>query len=274
MKLGIEAGSDTLDLATELGISGVPIAGNSLVQDGVEATLAPIRERNLSVCQIGMMGFNPLGPDESNVQSQVEMLSRVIESATETGCRFIAIGPGNYHASGFGHFDPRNFTQQAIDRYADVVLPLVKEAETNDIVLTVEAYRKAVVHSAQAFLELQSRVNSDRLRCNLDLSSLYDGLSDFLDPAPLIERTVKGLAEHIGLVHLKEIGVAEGFHLKMGLVPLRDGHTDWSHLLSLAAPHVASDGWAILEHIQSPDEARQSVALIRDAAAKADLDLN
>ena len=45
MRLGLEAGKDTLDLAVELGIRGVPISADRLVQDGVQATLAPLRIR-------------------------------------------------------------------------------------------------------------------------------------------------------------------------------------------------------------------------------------
>ena len=50
MRLGLEAGKDTHDLAVELGIKGVPISAEQLVRDGVEATLAPLRARGLQVC--------------------------------------------------------------------------------------------------------------------------------------------------------------------------------------------------------------------------------
>ena len=43
MRLGLDAGKDTLDLAVELGIRGVPISADRLARDGVGATLAPLR---------------------------------------------------------------------------------------------------------------------------------------------------------------------------------------------------------------------------------------
>ena len=70
MRLGLEAGKYTLDLAAELGIAGVPISAGSLVEEGVEATLAPLRERGLQVCQIGAFGYNPLSTDRERQAQQ------------------------------------------------------------------------------------------------------------------------------------------------------------------------------------------------------------
>ncbi|NJN82712.1 MAG: hypothetical protein HC802_10855 [Caldilineaceae bacterium] len=41
MKLGLEAGQATLDIAVDHGVRGAPISAADLVANGVEATLAP-----------------------------------------------------------------------------------------------------------------------------------------------------------------------------------------------------------------------------------------
>jgi sugar phosphate isomerase/epimerase len=120
MKLGLEAGKDTLDLAVAHGVQGVPVSAGDLVNKGVDATLSPLRERGLAVC---------------------------------------------------------------------------------------------------------------------------------------------------GLIHVKEVGLAEGFHLHAGLVPLGDGPTDWAHFLRLALPHLPADSWLILEHVQAADAAR-SLSLLRMTPTK------
>ncbi len=63
MRLGLEAGPHTLDLAVALGIKGVPVSIDAILNDGIEATLEPLRERGLQVCQIGAFGYNPLSTD-------------------------------------------------------------------------------------------------------------------------------------------------------------------------------------------------------------------
>lgn len=63
MRLGVEVGKHTHDVAVGHGIRGVPISADQLVNAGVAETLAPLNERGLQVCQIGAFGFNPLSVD-------------------------------------------------------------------------------------------------------------------------------------------------------------------------------------------------------------------
>jgi sugar phosphate isomerase/epimerase len=268
MRLGIEAGGDTLDLANELNIRGVPIDGNALVEQGVEATLAPLRDRGLEACQIGAFGYNPLSDDRTAAAAESEKLSKIIELAPGTGCRHIVIGPGNYHPSGFGHYDRRNFTSEAIDALAEVLRPMVALAEQHNVQLCIEPYLKGVICGAKPFQRLHEAIGSDALQCNVDPTSLYD-FHTAISPARLIRESCEGLAGHIGLVHVKEIAVREGFHLQMGLAPLADGHTDWALLLELIAPHLPEDSWVILEHILSPEQGREDYRILMDAADRA-----
>jgi len=273
MRLGIEAGEHTLDLAVELAIRGVPIDGATLLDEGPDAALAPIRERGLQVCQIGAFGFNPLSADALAAKEQTERLRRLIPLAPRTGCRYVVIGPGNYHPSGFAHFDPRNFTPEALDALADALKPLVSLAEAHGVCLAVEPYLKGVVHSPARFMALHARVGSDALRANVDPSSLYS-FWEALDPTDTVTAVCTRLAGHYGLVHLKEVGVDEGFHVHMGLRPLGDGRTDWAGLLRLVEPHLPDDSWVILEHVLSPDEGRESCRRVRDAARRAGVELD
>ena len=268
MRLGLEAGHETLDLAVELGIGGVPIGAAALVEQGVEVVLAPLRERGLQVCQIGAMGFNPVSDDAAGQQHQAAVLRQAIALAGDTGCPYIAIGPGNHHPSGFLHYDERNFNDAALASMAEGLKPMVALAERHHVRLTVEPYLKGVINSPERFKALHALVGSDALRANVDPSSLYD-FWDAVAPAAMVDRVCTGLADHLGLVHLKEIGIDQGLHIHMGLMPIGQGRTDWAQLLGAVEPHLPADSWVILEHVLAAEEARASVALIRDAAAKA-----
>ena len=108
-------------------------------------------------------------------------------------------------------------------------------------------------------------MKSDALVVNIDPTSLY-AYWDLWDPAKTVEHVCTALAGHYGLVHLKEIGLHEGFHIQSGLTPIGTGPTDWGQVLRLVAPHVPEDSWVILEHVLSADEGRASLALLREAA--------
>ena len=266
MKLGVEVGKYTQDVALEHGIKGVPISADQLVNEGVDKTLAPLNERGLQVCQIGAFGFNPLSIDAEAQAKQTETLAKAIPLAAETGCPYIVINGGNYHPSGFGAADARNFTNEALARVAEALKPMLELAERHKAKLTVEAYLKTAVNSPESFLKLKEMAGgSDALRCNIDVTSLYN-YRDLWDPAPKVEHICNGLAGHYGLAHVKGVALKDGFHIHVELAPITEDTTDWSHMLRLMAPHLPDDSWLILEHMFSPEEARASLAHLRKAA--------
>jgi sugar phosphate isomerase/epimerase len=272
MKLGLEAGKDTDLLAEEFGIKGKPLAAGTLAEKGVEGALAPFKEKGMAPCQIGAMGYNALSDDKDALEGQREVLASIIPMAADTGCRYISIGCGNHHPSGFGHYDVRNFTPDAIDAMARELEPMVKLAEKHDAILTIEPYLKAAINGPEPFKQLQAKLNSPALKANIDPSSLYD-FWDIVDAEAKVREVCEGFAGHYGLVHLKEVGLEPGFHLKAGLTPIGEGPTDWELLLKLAKPHLPADGWIIIEHVLSAEEGRNSIPLIRKAAAAAGIDL-
>lgn len=273
MRLGLEAGEHTRDLAVEQGIKGVPISAAQLVNDGVAATLNPLRERGLEVCQIGAFGFNPLSTDHEAQVKQRAILERAIPLAVETGCSYIVINGGNYHPSGFGAGDARNFTDDALDKVAEVLKPLLEMAEKYGAKLSIEAYLKTAVNSPERFLKLKERVgHTDALRVNIDVTSLYN-YDDLWNPAQKVEHICTALAGHYGLGHLKGIALNEGFHIHAALAPITEDPTDWAQVLRLMSPHLPDDSWVILEHVLSPEEGRASLVHLRDAAASADVTL-
>ena len=268
MRLGLDAGECTLALAVELGIRGVPIDAGQLVERGVPHTLAQLKERDLSVCQIGAFGYNPLSTDRAGQARQSELLAKAIPLAAQTGCAYITIGPGNYHPSGFADDDKRNHTPAALDTLAEALRPMLDLAAKHGVNLTIEPYLKGAINGPRRFAALWERVPAPNLRANVDPSSLYV-YEDLLDARAKVEQVCTGLAGHYGLGHIKEIALSEGFHIHAALAPLGRGPTDWAQMLGLIAPRVPQDSWVILEHVSSPQEGRASYRLLRDAAAKA-----
>ena len=272
MRLGLDAGEYTMDLAVEQGIKGVPVSADQLVKDGVDATVAPLRARGLQVCQIGAFGYNPLSVDHEAQAHQKRLMEQVIPLAQGAGCAYIVICGGNYHPSGFAAGDARNFSDQALDELADALVPALTLAEQYGVNISIEPYLKTAIYSPERFLALQKRVKSSRLRINIDVTSLYD-YWDLWDARKTVEHICTTLAGHYGLGHIKEIALAEGFHIHAGLAPLGQGVTDWGQVLGLMAPHMPDDSWVILEHVQTPEEGRASLALLRTAAAQVNVAL-
>lgn len=273
MRLGVEVGKHTHDVAVEHGIKGVPISADQLVNDGLDKTLAPLTDRGLQVCQIGAFGFNPLSVDAETQAKQTETLANAIPLAADTGCPYIVINGGNYHPSGFGAADARNFTDESLGRVAEALKPLLESAEKHGAKLAVEAYLKTTINSPESFLRVKELAGgSDALRCNIDVTSLYN-YQDIWDPAPKVAHICTGLADHYGLGHVKGVALKDGFHIHIELAPITEDTTDWAQMLRLMAPHMPADSWLILEHMFTPEEARASLAYLRKAADDAGVSL-
>jgi sugar phosphate isomerase/epimerase len=268
MRLGLEAGAHTLDLALQHGIKGVPIWIDQLANDGVKTTLEPLRERGLQACQIGAFGYNPLSPIDAEQARQTQMLHKIIPLAADTGCPYIVVCAGNYHPSGFGAADARNFTTEAIDQIARTLEPIIKLAEQHKAKISLEAYLKTAINSPESFLALWQKIGSDALCVNIDVTSLYD-VRDTWNPGPTIDHICTTLGGHYGLGHIKDIKLEEGFHVHMGLGPLGSSATDWAQVLKQMNPHMPEDSWVILEHVSNPEEAETSLRILRDAAQRA-----
>jgi sugar phosphate isomerase/epimerase len=268
LRLGIEAGSLTSEIALEQGIRGVPISADQLVADGVQATLAPLKAKGLGVCQIGAFGFNPLSSDTTAQEFQKGLLAKAIPLAADTGCPYIVINGGNYHPSGFWAGDARNHTSQALQRVSEELEPFVRMAEQYGARLSIEPYLKTAISSTERFLELKKLLSSDALRVNVDVTSLF-AYHELFDPDPAVDHICTTLAGHYGLVHIKDIGLKEGFHIHIELAPLGTTPIDWAKFFKLVAPHLPSDSWVILEHVAALDEARNSLRILRQAAEKA-----
>lgn len=268
MRLGLEAGVHSHDIAVQLGISGVTIGADELVARGGAVVAAGLDQLGLALCQVSAFGYNPLHPDPAYREKQTHLLIQSIPEAAAAGCRHIVISGGNYHPNGFGGHDARTHRPAALTIIAMALGPLLERAERHGVLLSIEPYLKAAVSGASQFLALHEMLGSKALKVNIDVTSLYN-YAEFIDPSPLVRRTCRALAGHYGLLHVKELALGEGFHLNASLAPLGTGPTDWSLVLAETAPHLPDHSWLVLEHVSDLREATASLAILRAAAVQA-----
>jgi sugar phosphate isomerase/epimerase len=272
MKLALEAGPATLDLARELAVAGVPLDADALLRDGPAAALAPLRERGLAPCQIGAFFFNPLDPDVAARTAAAARVARLIPLAAEAGCPFIAFAAGSRASDIFGGAHPGNLADDALADAAASLAPLAALAERHGVRLSLEPHIRSVLATPERGAALCARVGSPALRVTFDVSNFYE-FFDLLDPECMRRRCETSLAACCGIVHFKEIAVLPGFHFHAGMVPMGAGRTDWRATLGTAAKIAPADRWLLVEHCATPEEARASIALVRAAAANLGLAL-
>jgi len=273
MRLGLDAGNGSPEIAAELGIKGVPIKADSLVNEGVKATMAPLLERKLEACQIMAFGYNPLSANKDNLDKQRSIIEKAISFAPETGAKNIIIAGGNYHESLFGCVDARNLTEEALDEVALDLKPLVILAEKQGVYICIKPYLKTVISTPERFLALQKRVGSNALRVCCDVVNFYT-YNEMIDPLPKAKQVCSTLAGHYGSGNIKDVKLKEGFHIHIELASLKEGVTNWSEVIKMMVPNIPEDGWLMLEHVLSLEEAKDSLELVRNTADQAGIFLN
>lgn len=272
MKLGLQTEVETVALACELKVRGVPLPGGvwGLAQKGARLAVAPLVSAGLEVCQIGAFDFNPLSADRARQAKLRDVLEKAIPEAPATGCPFIVIGGGNYEPSAagdpLGH--PDNFTEAGLDALARELAPWVKRAECHGVKLVVEPEIHWVVSTPERFLRLKEKVGSEALMVNLDVCNLFNWEAMW-QPTETVTHLCKTLAGHYSAVHCKDLTVRAGAHLHIDEAPFGKGRVDWKTALRFIGETLPEEGYVILEHVKTAEHARSGVALLRDRVRSA-----
>jgi len=263
MKLGLVAGPDSIELASELGVTGVNLSVNAVANQGGRAAAMPVKAAGLEVCQIAAFGFNALSLDKEKQAEQRQMLEKAIPEVPATGCNIVVVNGGNHDPSGFmnGHAD--NFTDDAIDAAARGLAPVVKLAEQHGVIVAVEPMIHAVVCTPERFVKLKEKVGSDALTVNLDICNFLT-YADMFRPTEATKHICETLAGHYALVHCKDLAVTTGVHIHIDETPLGTGVMDWETALSYIARDLPEDGYFIYEHVKTGEDARAGVKLLRE----------
>jgi len=261
IRFAVDAGSDTVALAIETGCKGVPGDVGSLLASGVDKVVEPLREKGLELCELMCFGLNLLHPEAALRQRGVDELCKALPLAKQVGCPYVVTTAGNYNSNIFGLGDPENFTDSALKEAAAGLEEPLRIAEAHGVSICIKPFIKTAVYSAESFLRLKEICGSENLKVSLDVAGVYD-VADIWNPVPKTTHVCRALREHIGILHLKEIGMVPGYYVQLELLAHGSGATPWDVVLRECADHVPEDSWVIIEHIESLEDGRAAVPLI------------
>ena len=200
-------------------------------------------------------------------------MNALLPLAARSGSRWIALAGGSLHPDVFGGAHPDNLSDAALEKAAKTLAPLARRAAEFGVRLTLEPHIRSVLATPERAARLCALIGEDAVRITLDPTN-FMGFLDLLDPLPLLDRCATALSSCCGMVHIKEITPQPGFHLHAGLAPVGTGRTDWERVLQIADRIAPPESWVLVEHCANAAEARESVRLMRSAAARRGLNLD
>ncbi|WP_254523908.1 sugar phosphate isomerase/epimerase family protein [Natrinema caseinilyticum] len=130
-------------------------------------------------------------PDESYRRERIDYTLAALETAAALDLPYISIEPG-------GPIPERKSREWAIETFVDALETVLAKAEQVDVDLLVEPEPDLLIETADEFLELVERVDSERVRCNFDAGHFYCVGEN---PAELVEP----LWEYTSHYHLEDI---------------------------------------------------------------------
>lgn len=274
MRIGLNVGPLTVDLAIEEGIKGAAFNNApQLLTDGVKATLAPIRDKGLEVCQIAHWMYNPLGPEREKQVGLGREIEKIIPLLPETGHPMLLLNAGNYDQRSYGGTHPNNFTDAALDDAARALVPIVKLAEKNAVTIVIEPFVQNVVSTPERFIALKEKIGSKAFMCNLDLCNFYD-FNDMMHPSDTAHHVCQVLAGHYVTAHVKDLRMVPGVHIHIEEAPFGEGVSDWATAFKYFAKDMPADGWVTLEHAKTREDALLGLRNMRAVATRAGVTLS
>ncbi|WP_254530599.1 sugar phosphate isomerase/epimerase family protein [Natrinema gelatinilyticum] len=130
-------------------------------------------------------------PDESYRRERIDYTLAALETAAALGLPYISIEPG-------GPIPETKSREWAMETFIDSLESVVPRAEQVDVDLLVEPEPDLLIETADEFLELVERVDSERVRCNFDAGHFYCVGEN---PAELVEP----LWEYTSHYHIEDI---------------------------------------------------------------------
>ncbi|QLG47989.1 sugar phosphate isomerase/epimerase family protein [Natrinema halophilum] len=117
-------------------------------------------------------------PDQAYRRERIEYTLAALDTAADLGLPYISIEPG-------GPIPDDRSREWAMDTFVDGLESVIPKAERVGVDLLVEPEPDLLIETADEFLELIERVDSDRVKCNFDAGHFYcvgENPIDLIDP--------------------------------------------------------------------------------------------
>ena len=179
-----------LDFCGKAGFDGVDLMVYFWKDKDAEMEKLPewLARNNLSLVGYGV-GNNLLTHDRDELEAQKEVVRSGIEDAHRIGCRMMRVFGG--------HIIEGWSVDAALERLAECFREMVKVAEDNDVLLTIENHGN-IPGTADEVVDLIKRVDSPYFLSLLDTGNFLGAGDDPLEAA-------KKLAPYVRHVHVKDM---------------------------------------------------------------------
>ena len=203
---------------------------------------------------VGWCGYRPLIGADDAVSKNVEHIRKCIRFAHAARELSDNVRPVVFSESGSPAQNPDLTYEQMWAQIVSAVGEIAEEAEKQDALFGFEPTRSNILDCSATTVRLLKEVGSGRVK------SLFDPANTCGDK-DTIEGAVETLAPYLILAHAKDV-ILKGPGEPPEYPPAGKGEIDYPRVFQLLEP-IATCNEIIIEYVRSPEQARETVAFLR-----------
>ncbi len=252
--------TEAIDRIARLGYQGVELMADvphawpaTITEQEVDAIRRRVGECELTISNVNAFMMNAvkdcwhpswIEPDSGFRRLRVEHTLNALTMARKLGAPCITTEPGGPLEAGLSR-------AAAIDLFVGELLPVLRHAEAEGVLVLIEPEPGLLIETAEQFLHLAERIDSPMFGLNFDIGHLYC----VGEPLPETIKRLQGFTRHYHIEDIAETRVHK--HLIPG-----HGAIDFASVLR-AIDHTGYEGWLTVElypYLEDPDGAGREAA--------------
>lgn len=245
------------DTIKELGFDGVQLVFNKAINHPIDfSNLKDISQSFQD--HIMMLGayFNPVHPDVLEVEKGISNFKKHLEIAKSLNTLYVGTETGSLMGSPWGYVK-ENHDLATLDKVCHIFKDLVKHAEKNNSMLTIEGAYAHVAYSPKKVKYLLDELHSPSVKVIVDLYNFLH-IGNYQQRKEIFLEAINLLHKDIVIFHLKDF-IVENNTLKQ--VGLGQGLMDYPWIISTIKKHF-KDVFLIFEGVVGQD-IKTSLTLIK-----------
>ena len=231
----------------------------------VDRLRSAMEEGGVELAQIGAVHPDLVHPEESQRKAGIEAMQRMCLIASRVEARVLYVRPGSLNPRGPWYPHPENRHPYVMERLIDSLKELVKAAEQQAVLLSMEGHVLSPLYSAERVKEVIEAVGSEALRFNADPVNFVGGVPQAYDTTGVVNHTFDVLGPITVSAHIKDFKCQDRLVLHLEETVLGDGLLDQVTFLR-RMQEACPEGYVIIEHLADKEIPRAKMAL--DAAAE------
>lgn len=226
-----------------------------------------LKKAGITIAEVGAWR-NTLDSDEAARRNAIRYAAERLAEADEIGARCCVNIAGSTGEQWDGPYRD-NYSAETYEKTVDTIREIIDMAAPTRSFYTIEPMPWMVPDGPDEYLQLLRDVDRSHFGVHLDFVNMINTPCRYLMAEKFLGECLRKLGKYIKSCHHKDCVLEPGLTTLLREVPPGKGKLDHGKLLALYHQYLPADMPVLLEHMNTTEEYRAALAVVRSAAEKA-----